>query len=257
MPNVLQWFRYEQMGQGFSARLFYNEVPVTNGIKSWWNHGGHMLVDHNDENELNKKLHSFTHANQDTHIRCGLDTTTPEGRKAFQEEFEALREMCPEVMGDEEIVFPHEMQPKLTNEPHFRRMWNHYRMHHFRLAVAHAQQEGKLAAEDVSAMNRFLGMNSAPSFSLYVMARNGQLPHMENDEGLQATHRVMNAIGLDQIQFDRMTAQPREEQFWDQFDAIYELSESNMREELPLIVVNPADKAKIEAMLAESQQLTE
>lgn len=26
-PNILQWFRYENVWGGFGARLFYNEVP--------------------------------------------------------------------------------------------------------------------------------------------------------------------------------------------------------------------------------------
>ena len=33
-PNVIEWFRGEQIGNGNSARLFYNEVPHP----TWFRH---------------------------------------------------------------------------------------------------------------------------------------------------------------------------------------------------------------------------
>jgi predicted transcriptional regulator len=47
------------------------------------------------------------------------------------------------------------------------------------------------------------------------MARNGLLSHLESDEGFQATLRVMDALGLESIEFNHKTAQPIEEQFWE------------------------------------------
>lgn len=57
-PNVLQWFRLEQWGQGNSSRLFYNEAPNP----TWWRQGGH-LTEGDDERARDKILYSFTHAN--------------------------------------------------------------------------------------------------------------------------------------------------------------------------------------------------
>lgn len=58
------------------------------------------------------------------------------------------------------------------------------------------------------------------------MARLGKLAHLQDDADFQAAMRVMNALGFENIQFDRKTAQPYEEQFWEQFDAVYNLTEA-------------------------------
>jgi hypothetical protein len=124
-PNVLQWFRLEQWGAGMSSRLFYNEVPNP----TRWRHSGHMLNDPNDERERDRVLHSFTHADQEQPIVFGIDTTTAEGREQFKKEWDALCELAPEILKKDDIIFPHEMPPQISNEPHFRRVWQHYREH--------------------------------------------------------------------------------------------------------------------------------
>jgi len=48
-----------------------------------------------------------------------MDTSTPEGAKAFRDEYEVLCELAPEIVKKEDIVFPHEMPPVISNEPHF------------------------------------------------------------------------------------------------------------------------------------------
>ena len=57
----------------------------------------------------------------------GLDTTTPEGKAAFKKEFDAMCELCPELIKKEDLIFPHEMAPEISNEPHFQRVWQFYR----------------------------------------------------------------------------------------------------------------------------------
>lgn len=99
-------------------------------------------------------------------------------------------------------------------------------------------------------MKRFLGLNGSPTLTTYLYARLGQLSHLENDADYQATQRVMEKLGLDHIDIDRKTAQPYEEQFWEQYDIIQELSEEEMRRELPGFVTDPANKARVEALLA-------
>lgn len=117
-PNPLQWFRFEQIWGGQGNRYFYNEVPKL----SWKKQKGHMFADNSDQ-ERDRMLHSFTHANQDTAIMFGMDTTTPEGQDAFRKEYETLCEMAPEIIKKEDLVFPHEMPARLSDEPHFQRVW--------------------------------------------------------------------------------------------------------------------------------------
>jgi len=48
-----------------------------------------------------------------------MDTSTPEGRAKFTEEYHALCEMAPELMKKEDLIFPHELPAPITQEPHF------------------------------------------------------------------------------------------------------------------------------------------
>jgi len=102
-PNPLQWFRFENFKGGFSARLFYNEVPQM----SWRRNKGHLL-DTDTDQERDRVLYSFTHANQDQHILFGMDTRTPEGAAAFKAEYETLAELAPEIVKKEDMIMPHE-----------------------------------------------------------------------------------------------------------------------------------------------------
>lgn len=98
-------------------------------------------------------------------------------------------------------------------------------------------------------------MTGHPSFMIYIMARTGKLDDVAGDPGFQATLRVMNSIGLDTMDFNSCSAQPAEEQFWEQFDGLFKLSEATMRDELPVFVTDPNNRAAVEALLggAEAQ----
>jgi len=98
--------------------MFYNEVPQL----SWRRQTGH-LTEGNDEREKDRMLFSFTHANQDRGILFGLDTTTPEGAEAYRKEYEDLCEMAPEILKKEDMILPHQMPARISEEPHFRRVW--------------------------------------------------------------------------------------------------------------------------------------
>lgn len=117
-PNPLQWFRLEGILGGQGSRMFYNEVPQL----SWKRQSGH-LTEGNDEREKDRALFSFTHANQDRGILFGLDTTTPEGAEAYRKEYEDLCEMAPEILKKEDMILPHQMPARISEEPHFRRVW--------------------------------------------------------------------------------------------------------------------------------------
>lgn len=92
--------------------MFYNEVPNP----TWFRYGGHL-------DNPDKTLYSFTHADQDQPLIFGYDTTTPEGRDQFKQEFEAIAQMCPELISKEDLVYPHEMAKSIPDEPHYRRVW--------------------------------------------------------------------------------------------------------------------------------------
>lgn len=252
-PNVLQWFRLEQWGNGFGSRLFYNEVPQLDGFKSWWRHGGHLLQNPADKKEAHLRLHSFTHANQDTNINFGIDTTTHEGREQFRLEWDTLCELAPELIKKEDLIFPHEQPQHLSTEPHFRRVWQHYREHTFRLKFAQLIDGEGITQADAEAFNKFVGMNGSPAFNIYIMARQGKLKHLAEDAGFQATMRVLTAMGFDTVEFTNKSSMPLEEQFWEQFDGMYDLSEKEMKQDLDLFVTDPNNRAKVEAILAQHQ----
>lgn len=63
--------------------------------------------------------------------------------------------------------------------------------------------------------------------------------------------RVMNALGFETMEFDHNTAMPMEEQFWEQFDGIYRLTEEGMKNELPNMITDPQNRIAVQALLAE------
>ncbi len=109
----------------------------------------------------------------------GFDTTTPEGREQFKKEFDTLRQMFPELLAKEDLQFPHEIQD-VNTEPHFRRIWQHYREHMFRVRLAYFVEEGEVSAADADAFRRFISLTGTPSLTTYLYARLGQLPNIES-----------------------------------------------------------------------------
>jgi len=45
--------------------------------------------------------------------------------------------MVPELVSKEDMIYPHEMAKSVSEEPHFRRVWQHYREHIFKLRFAY------------------------------------------------------------------------------------------------------------------------
>jgi protein-tyrosine-phosphatase len=72
-------------------------------------------------------------------------------------------------------------------------------------------------------------------------AKLGKLPHLQNDADFQATQRVLSKLGLDAVEIDRKTAQPYEEQFWEQYDLILDLNEEELKRELPVFITDPSN----------------
>lgn len=209
-PNIIEWFRLEQMGRGLSSRLFYNEVPKP----TWFRHHGHL---DNPEDTL----YSFTKANQDQQIGYGIDTTTEEGRAKFKAEYDAISEFAPELIKKEEMVYPHEMGTNISTEPHFQRVWGYYRQHTLKTAVTGAVEAGKVSQGDADAALKFLGGARHPSVQQFVLGKAGLLPHLTHDEGYLATDRVMDAVGMNAIPIGKETAETFEEQFWNNLDGLF------------------------------------
>jgi len=63
--------------------------------------------------------------------------------------------------------------------------------------------------------------------------------------------RVMNALGFETMEFSDKTAMPMEEQFWEQYDGIYSLTEEGMKNELPNMITDPQNRVAVQALLAE------
>lgn len=124
----------------------------------------------------------------------------------------------------------------------------------FKLRFLALVERGDITKDDADNFSQFIDLVNAPAFTMYIYGRLGQLPHLEQDPGYQATLRVMSKLGLDKIEFDRKSAEPYEEQFWNQYDVYMELSEEEMHQELPAIIVDPSNRAKVEAVLAGRRQ---
>jgi len=50
--------------------------------------------------------------------------------------------MVPELLSKSDMVYPHEVAKQITNEPHFRRVWQHYREHIFKQRLAYLVDDG-------------------------------------------------------------------------------------------------------------------
>lgn len=103
----------------------------------------------------------------------------------------------------------------MSDEPHFRRVWQHYRNHIFKLRFAQLVEQGDISQEDADRFREFIDISNMPTFNIYIYARLGQLSHLENEPGFQSTLKVMERLGLGNVNFDKTSAQPYEEQFWD------------------------------------------
>ena len=113
-----------------------------------------------------------------------MDTRTPEGRAAFQEEFEAVRTVAPELVKDAEIVFPHEIKPRLNSEPHFRRVWGKYRNHALECFFRNQVDAGHLSESELEAASNFSKATGLHVLSIYALGQHSKAAsHFANDEG--------------------------------------------------------------------------
>jgi hypothetical protein len=75
----------------------------------------------------------------------GFDTTTQDGRDQFAKEWETACAIVPELISKEDMVYPHEYQRYISQEPYFRRIWQLYREHIFKLRYAYLIKDGQIS----------------------------------------------------------------------------------------------------------------
>jgi len=239
-PNALQWARHEQWGKGFSSRLFYNETPNPQAFR----HGG---------NFNGKNLHNFKFADQQWEDVFGFETETEEGRKHLSDTIRKWKTMMPEVFDDIDPDAELEVTPFLSQEPHFQRVWNHYRAFQFNARVNYLIEQGDIDREDVDRARPFFDAQGLPSANMWSLAQRGLLGDVTQDPSYESFSKILKWLGLDNVEINPATAQPVEEQFWEQFDGIFELSEKEMNHHIELFLTTD-EQARI-AALEETKKL--
>jgi hypothetical protein len=96
---------------------------------------------------------------------------------------------------------------------------------------------------------KFLGGSRNFNVSTYVYAQQGTRPDLVNDESYLTTEKVLNAVGMNVIPLSKLTAEPYETQFWNNFDGQFNLTEIQMREDLPYFITDPSNRLKVEAIM--------
>jgi hypothetical protein len=139
---------------------------------TWFRYGGHL-----DNPE--KTLYSFTHADQDQQLIFGIDTTTEEGRKEFKKEWDLMCQMVPELLNKNDLIYPHEIPKNISEEPHFRRVWQHYREHVFKQKFSFLVDSGEISAADAKGFTEFVDLANEPTFNLIIYTKLGKLKHLE------------------------------------------------------------------------------
>lgn len=59
-----------------------------------------------------------------------------------------MAEMVPELINKDEVLYPHEHVNYLSNEPHFRRVWQHYREYQLQMRFQQLVNDGQISEQD-------------------------------------------------------------------------------------------------------------
>jgi hypothetical protein len=239
-PNIINWFRFEQIGKGFSSRLFYNE----NIKPSWHRHGGHL-----DEPE---QLHSFKYADQSRQNSLGFDTSTKEGRAALEAEVQRWRQMTPEIYDAYGFDSNYNsVQNKFISvEPHFQRALTHYRTYEFQQHIERAITSGDLTHDDVNSARPFFDEKGLPNVNMLVMGQKGLLG---DDAGWESFQKVLEASGLAGFEQNLKTSKPAADQFQAFLDTTYEITEKGLTEALPLLITDERDRSRVQELIEAGQ----
>ena len=236
-PNIINWFRIEQMGKGFSSRLFYNEQPKP----SWHRHGGHL-----DNPE--KTLHSFKYGDQAHQNSLGFDVSTKEGKEALEAEVQRWRQMTPEIYDAYDFDNDAKSQQNryISNEPHFQRALTHFRTYALQQRIEKAIEAETLTQETVNSARAFFDERGLPSANLLVLGQKGLLG---DDKGYESLKTVLSAVGLGGFEQNITTSNPVEAQFLDFFDHKLDITERGLIKALPLIITDERDRQRVQTLI--------
>jgi hypothetical protein len=237
-PNLINWFRFEQVGKGFSSRLFYNEKLNP----TWHRHGGHL--DNQD-----KVVHSFKYGDQKSENVLGFDVSTKEGKEALDAEVQRWKEMTPEIyeaFGFDQVGT--QQNRYISQEPHFQRALTHYRTHTMQQRIEQAVENGQLSQDDVNSARAYFDERGLPSGNMLALGQKGLL---DGDHSFEAFQRVLEATGLDGFSHSIKTSQPADEQFLEFFDRTYDITEKGLTEALPLIIADERDRERVQRQIEE------
>lgn len=157
--------------------------------------------------------------------------------------------MTPEIVRKEDFLYPHEMGAQISTEPYFQRLWTYYREHTLKQQIELAVEEGNCSSDDAAAAQRLLGSKHHLSVTSFVLAKQGLRPDVAASDDFAATDKVMAAIGMNDIEITKNTAEQYESQFWSNFDGVYNLTEEALREEIPYFVTDTSNRMKVEAIM--------
>mmetsp|Transcript_715 Transcript_715/g.837 ORF Transcript_715/g.837 Transcript_715/m.837 type:complete len:353 (-) Transcript_715:33-1091(-) len=237
-PNVINWFRIEQIGKGLSSRLFYNETPKP----TWHRYGGNL-----DDPE--KTLYSFKYGDQAHQNPLGFDTSTKEGRESLEAEVQRWKQMTPEVY--EAYGFDksdgNQLNKYISSEPHFQRALTHYRAYELQQRIEAAIEAGSLTQQEVNSARAFFDERGLPAANLLVLGQKGLLGE---DGAYTAITTVLQAVGLDGFSHNITTSLPVEDQFIDFLDGRFDITEEGLTKALPLLISDERDRSRIESLIA-------
>jgi hypothetical protein len=147
-------------------------------------------------------------------------------------------------------VYPHQIQQKPNQEAHFQRLWKTYQAYTLKESAKAAVEAGKISSEDMHAAGKFLGAKgSQMSVGPYVYTKIGARPELEQDEGYLATERVMAAVGMNDLPINLLSAMHPEMQFWSNVNVTFDLSEVGMKKNLAIMITDPSNRMKVEAIM--------
>lgn len=238
-PNVINWFRFEQVGKGFSSRLFYNEVPKP----TWHRHGGHL-------DNPDKTLYSFKYGDQKHENVLGFDVSTEEGRQALDGEVQRWKTMTPEVSESMNLDKSHYTLKKyISSEPHFQRALAHYRSHVIQEHIQKAITSGSLSQDDFAAARAYFDERGLPSATMIEMGQKGFI----DDQSWESFQNVLGALGLKDFKRDTHTSMPTELQLIMAIDEKFDITEKNLNDALPLLVSDDRQREKIQSMIDQGE----
>lgn len=242
-PNALNWFRFEQVGKGFSSRFFYNEIPNP----TFHRHGGHF-------DDPQKSLYSFKYADQHHQNVLGFDTSTEAGRKGLEAEIQRWKIMTPEIheasgIGELASLQKHKF---ISQEPHFQRVLTHYRAYVIQNRIQKAVEQGDLFQDDVNAARQYFDENGLPSATMIEMGRKGFL----DGDAWYSFEKVLEVIGLGDFQRNPKTSKPIELQLVTRIDEVYKVTEKKLNEALPIIISDERQRERIQSLLEQGADLS-